>query len=107
MSADQQMMDQCLEQCFAVVHTASRCADSCLGGDQASQMVRCIRLCLDAQEMAGVCAGLIARNSQFTGQVCGVCAAICDACAAECEKYEVMRECATACRQCAEACRAA
>jgi len=107
MTTDQQVMDQCLEECFAVMRTASRCAESCLSGGQATEMAECIRLCLDAATITAGCAELIARNSQFSSQVCGVCADVCDACAQECEQYEgeIMRECAEACRRCAQACR--
>ncbi len=101
------MMDGCIEQCLAVVWSASRCVDDCLSGSQDDSMTECIRLCLDAATMTAACAELMSRNSQFAAQVCGVCVDVCDACAAECEKYEgdIMRQCAEACRRCAETCR--
>lgn len=107
MATDQQRIDQCLEECFAVVRTANRCADSCLGGGQATEMAECIRLCLEAATITTACAELMARGSRFSAQICGVCADVCDACAQECEQYEgdIMRRCAEACRQCAQTCR--
>lgn len=107
MATDQTKMDRCIDECFAVVRTASRCADSCLGGGQAGEMADCIRLCLDAATITGACAELMSRNSRSSGQACVACADICDACAQECEKYdgELMRQCAETCRRCAESCR--
>ncbi len=106
-ATDQQLMDRCVEECFAVVRTASECAQSCLTGGQADAMSQCIRLCLDAATVTAACAELMARRSQFSAQLCGVCADVCDACAQECERYEgdVMRRCAEACRRCSQTCR--
>ena len=107
MATDQQAMDRCIDECFAVAQVASRCADSCLGGGQADAMAQCIRRCLDAVAITTACAELMIRNSPFAGPVCRVCADVCDACAEECERYEgdVMRQCAEACHRCAETCR--
>ncbi len=107
MSQQQSLTDQCLQECTTVVQTAGRCADSCLSGGQADAMQQCIRLCLDAATITGACAELMARNSSFSGQICGICADVCDACAAECEQHEgdVMQQCAEACGACARTCR--
>ncbi len=107
MATGQQTMERCIEECFAVVRTASRCADACLGGGQADAMAECIRRCLDAATVTAACAELLSRTSQISGRVCGVCAEVCDACAEECERHEgeVMRKCAESCRRCAETCR--
>ncbi len=107
MASDRQLMDRCIEECFAVVRTASECAHSCLDGGQADAMAQCIHLCLDSAAISTACAEMMIRHSQVSGQACGVCADVCDACAAECERYEgdVMRRCAEACRRCAQTCR--
>ncbi|CAN5559710.1 four-helix bundle copper-binding protein [soil metagenome] len=107
MSQRQSLMDQCLQRCAAVVQAAGQCADSCLSGGQADTMQQCIRLCLDAATISGACAELMARDSSFSGQACGVCAEVCEACATECERHDGdnLQQCAEACRACAHTCR--
>ncbi len=102
--ADQQLMERCIKECLECVDVASHCANECLSGEQASSMKRCIRLCLDCADLPAACARMMARGSEFSEGVCGVCADVCDACADECEKMEgvLMRRCAEACRRCAE-----
>jgi hypothetical protein len=108
-NTNQEMMERCIDQCFDVVHQASHCVDWCIKSDQATTLAECTRLCLDSASLTGACAEMMARNSRFSAQVCGICADVCDACAAECEKHQdmgdIMRQCAEACRRCAETCR--
>jgi hypothetical protein len=74
MTANQQLIDRCIQQCETVVRVTNQCADACLSGGQADTMARCIHLCLDCSSLASACMALLARNSQFAGQVCGVLA---------------------------------
>lgn len=105
-SANQHLMDQCIEDCATCGHAAARCVDACLGGEQAGSMAQCIRLCLDCVTITAACADMCGRTSPFAGQIARVCVDVCNACAAECEKGEgeVMRQCAEACRRCAQTC---
>jgi hypothetical protein len=50
----------------------------------------------------------MSRGSQFTGDICALCAKVCQACGDECAKHDRMehcRQCAEACHRCAEKCR--
>ncbi|TNB75670.1 four-helix bundle copper-binding protein [Arthrobacter sp. BB-1] len=89
-------LGDCLARCTA-------CARDCAGqGDK--DLASCIQLCSDCAELCGVCIPLIARGSDFTDEMCRVCADACERCAQECERTG-MNECAEACRAAAEACR--
>jgi hypothetical protein len=105
--SDQSLMERCIKECLVCVDIASRCANECLVSEQVSSMERCIRLCLDCADLTAACARMMGRGSEFSTQVCGVCADVCEACAGECEKYDgdLMRRCAETCRRCAETCR--
>lgn len=107
MSTTQAVRERCIAACLDCTRLASVCAHRCIIGGQADRMSRCISLCVDCATVTGACATLMARDSEYAGQVCGVCADLCDACAAECEKHGngIMAQCATACRQCAQTCR--
>jgi uncharacterized C2H2 Zn-finger protein len=61
----------------------------------------------DCADTCVSCTNIMSRDSEYAGQVCGVCADLCDACAEECEKgrADIMRQCAEACRRAAKLCR--
>jgi hypothetical protein len=83
------------------------CAQHCIPAVD-EEMIRCIQRCLDCAPLCHTCLTLLARDSQYVGQLCRLCADACDACAAECERFDddLMRQCADACRRAAETCRA-
>ena len=60
----------------------------------------------DSATTCSACVSLMARESRFHPQMCGLCAEVCRACAAECERHdeEHCRACADACRRCADEC---
>ena len=68
-----------------------------------------VSLLLDCAQLCAVSADFMLRMSQFSGRVCGVCAAICVPCADSCERVApadtMMKRCADVCRRCAESCR--
>jgi hypothetical protein len=101
------IVERCIEDCLRCLRLCAECRDESLTEDPAG-MAESVRLCSDCLEICRSCVVLLAGNSQFANQVCGVCADICEACAAECAKYpdmETMRKCAEACRRCESSCR--
>ena len=101
------ILEWCIEDCLRCLRLCAECRDESLTMDPAG-MAESIRLCGDCPEVCQSCVALLAGNSEFANQICGVCANICEACAMECEKYpqmETMRKCAEACRRCAGSCR--
>lgn len=97
----------CIDACVNCSQECEHCANACLGERDVKTMAECIRLDKDCAEICWSAAGYMSRDSQFSQQVCTICAEICDACAAECRKHkaEHCQRCAEACESCAEECR--
>lgn len=70
-------------------------------------VARCIALDIDCAQICRTAASYMARGSEFSSEICKVCADVCDACADECSKHQMghCQECAQACRRCADECR--
>jgi hypothetical protein len=92
-------LDDCAQACTADV-------DADLSERNVTQMITCIRLCLDCADVCGATARVITRRPAYdtnaTRRLLKACAAICRACGDECERHAGMHE---HCRVCAEACR--
>ena len=103
----------------AAIDAISDCAQVCiadtdanLGEQDVTEMVRCIRLCLDCTDICTATAAVISRPAGYDAAVAGplleACVAICKSCGDECERHAHMqhcRVCAEACRRCEQACR--
>jgi Domain of Unknown Function (DUF326) len=103
----------------AAIDAISDCAQACiadtdadLGEQDLTEMVRCIRLCLDCTDVCTATAGVISRPADYDADVARpllqACVAICKSCGDECERHAHMqhcRVCAEACRRCEQACR--
>lgn len=96
------------------IETVADCHHICLetinhclsmGGDHVED--KHTKLLMDCAEICAITEHFMIRNSQFHGDVCGVCADICESCAKSCEKLggEEMERCAKACRDCAKVCK--
>jgi hypothetical protein len=104
----------------AAIDALSDCAQACtadidadLSEQNVSEMVRCIRLCLDCADVCTATAGVTSRRAGYhtdvTKPLLDACVAICKSCGEECERHAQMHEhcrvCAEACRRCEQACR--
>jgi hypothetical protein len=101
------------------IDAISDCAQACiadtdadLGEQDVTEMVRCIRLCLNCTDVCTATAGVVSRPTDYDPDVARpllqACAAICKSCGDECERHAHMehcRVCAEACRRCEQACR--
>jgi len=98
----------CIDACLACAVACDRCAAACLAEPDVAMMARCIALDMDCASICHLAAGYMARDSEFVGELCGLCAYVCAACGEECGKHEHAhcRACAEACRRCADECRA-
>lgn len=103
----QQQFQSCIDACNSCADACDFCAASCLQEPDVKAMARCIALDMDCAEICRLAAGSMARNSEFAGLVCQLCAQICDACGEECAKHQMghCQECAQACNRCADECR--
>ena len=101
------------------IDALSDCAQACaadtdadLGEPNLTEMVMCIRLCLDCVDICTATAAVMSRpaekDSTFTRPLLEACVAICKSCGDECERHAHMHEhcrvCAEACRRCEKAC---
>ena len=103
----------------AAIDAASDCAQACnadnaadLSEQYVTEMVRCIRLCLDCVDVCTATVGVISRQAEYdaslTRPLLQACVAICISCGKECARhaphYEHCRVCEQACRRCERAC---
>ena len=104
----------------AAIDALSDCAQACVADTDAdlseqnvTEMITCIRLCLDCTDVCTATLGVVSRqtasDAAVTGPLLEVCIAICTSCGDECERparpHPHCRVCAEACRRCEQACR--
>ena len=100
----------------AMIDCAQACiadTDADLGEQNVTEMIRCIRLCLDCTDICTATAGVISRPAAYDASVTRplleACVASCKSCGDECERHARMHEhcrvCAEVCRRCEQACR--
>ncbi len=104
----------------AAIDALSDCAQACIADVDAdlseqdlTEMVTCIRLCLDCADVCTATVGVVSRQADYQPSVMRplleACVAICKGCGDECERHaqhhEHCRVCAQACRSCEQACR--
>jgi hypothetical protein len=97
----------CIDACHACAIACNHCATACLKEPDVAKMARCITLDVDCAAVCQLAAAAMARGSECTHLICGLCADICRQCADECGRHAHghCRACAEACAQCADACR--
>ena len=99
-------LDECAQACVAD-------ADADLAEQNVTEMVRCIRLCLDCVDVCTAGIGVLSRQTDpdpaIIKPLLGTCVATCASCGDECERHaqhhEHCRICLEACRRCELACR--
>lgn len=99
--------EDCIEACNDCAVACHACAAECLREDDVKMMARCIALDVECAAICQLAMGSMARDGEFTAQICALCASVCDACGEECAKHDMdhCQQCAEACRRCAQACR--
>jgi hypothetical protein len=104
----------------AAIDAISDCTQACIADTDAdlseqnlTEMVRCIRLCVDCADVCAATGAVLSRPAGYDAEVARpllqACVAICNSCGDECERHARMHEhcrvCAEACRRCEQACR--
>jgi hypothetical protein len=104
----------------ATIDALNDCAQACtadadddLSEQNLTEMVKCIRLCLDCADVCTATVRVTSRQTNYDANVTKplleACVATCKSCGDECERhaqhYEHCRVCAEACRRCEQACR--
>jgi hypothetical protein len=102
------------------IDALSDCAQACtsdadddLSETNVSELIKCIRLCLDCADVCVATIGVTSRQTEYDANVTkpllAACVATCKSCGDECERHSQMHEhcrvCAEACRRCEQACR--
>lgn len=91
---------KCIDECNRCMQVCEECFDSCLKEADVKGRAKCLSLLRDCSQICAIVSQFMAGNSQFSKQLCGVCADIYDACAAECDMFKDAH-----CRKCADECR--
>jgi hypothetical protein len=104
----------------ATIDALGDCAQACVADADAdlreqnlTEMVKCIRLCLDCTDVCTATMGVVSRQTAYdpsvTRPLLEASIAVCKSCGDECEHhaphYEHCRACEEACRRCERACR--
>jgi hypothetical protein len=105
LAATIEALNDCAQACTADV-------DANLSERHVTEMVTCIRLCLDCADVCTATARVISRRPAYdfnaTRRLLKACAAFCKGCGDECGRHSGMHEhcriCAEACRRCEQAC---
>jgi len=106
LAATTDAVNDCAQACTA-------CADDDLSEPDVTDLVKCIRLCLDCAEVCTATVRVISRQTQYdanlTRSLLQACATACKSCGDECQRHAQMHEhcqvCAEACRRGEQACR--
>jgi hypothetical protein len=89
-----------------VPKACTACADADLSERRVTELITCIRLCLDCADVCTATARVVSRRPAYdtgaTRRLLKACVAMCRHCGDECERHAGMHE---HCRVCAEACR--
>ncbi|HEY3371826.1 MAG TPA: four-helix bundle copper-binding protein [Prolixibacteraceae bacterium] len=104
-----QKFKESIQACDFCAIACSHCATECLMEQDVKMLYRCIQLDLECAVVCRSASELMSLGSEYSVEMCRVCAEVCNSCAEECEKHAKMgmehcRECADACRECADAC---
>ena len=99
-------LNDCAQACTAD-------ADDDLSEKNVTEMVKCIRLCLDSADVCTATVRVTSRQTDYDANVSKplleACVATCKSCGDECERHAQHHEhchvCAEACRRCEQACR--
>jgi len=104
----------------ATIDALNNCAQACtadvdddLSEQNVTELVKCIRLCLDCADVCTATVRVISRQTGYdahvTKSLLEACAATCKSCGDECEHHAKMHKhcgiCAEACQRCEQACR--
>jgi hypothetical protein len=98
---------------IAAIDALTDCAQACiadadddLSEQNLTEMVKCIRLCLDCADVCTATAAVTSRQTEYDANVTRplpqACVAVCRSCGDDCERHARMHE---HCRICEQACR--
>lgn len=100
--------EETIYDCMKCFESCTSCIQHCLreGGNHADAIH--IQLLMSCAELCQLSATFMLQKSEFTSELCSLCAKVCLATAESCQEIDaddfMMQECSSACRKCAESC---
>ena len=101
-------MQECIDKCMECSTTCLELIPYCLNKGAEHAEAQHIMLLQNCAEICRTSATLMISNSQFSADLCNVCASVCNQCADSCKEFgddQMMNQCATVCRECADSCK--
>jgi hypothetical protein len=80
----------CIDACNACAEACEYCATCDLREKDVKKMASCAQLNRDCANICWTASQFMSRDSEYSKQLCNICADICDACEQECEKHKQM-----------------
>jgi hypothetical protein len=105
-SIDARLLVMAIDALTACAQACTADADDDLSEQNLTEMVKCIRLCLDCADVCTATAAVTSRQTEYDANVTRpllqACVAVCRSCGDECGRHARMHE---HCRICEQACR--
>lgn len=103
---ENQKYEACIRACNSCANACTHCAIECLNEEDVHLLTRCIQLDLECASICRSASELMSLDSEFSLQLCRMCATACVTCAEECGMHDMehCKQCAEACRKCADEC---
>ena len=100
-------MQACIDACNVCAQACEECYSACLSEPDVQARIHCVHVLRDCADICSIATQFMSRDSEFSQQICTLCATICDTCAAECAKFQDThcQKCADMCHNCADECR--
>ena len=97
----------CIDACSECATECNHCATSCVQEEHVHHLAKCIQLDLECAAICRSAVEMMSLGSNYSRELCDLCAGICEACAGECDKHSDLKHCKACddvCRNCANEC---
>jgi len=98
---------KCIDACVKCAQACDECTKLCLYEPDVQARKTCIATLVECARICSQSACFMSFDSQFSKDMCTLCAKVCDKCADECSMFkdDHCLKCSTECRTCADECR--
>ncbi len=102
-------MEEAIQSALDCYRVVQSCLQHCLALGGKYAQVEHVSLMMECAEITRLAAQFMIATSDFTHDLCGVCARVCEACFESCHDIDPddpqLNTCMVACRKCADYCR--
>jgi hypothetical protein len=97
---------KCIDECNKCAQACLECMKLCLNEPDVEARRACISMLLECADICKQAVCFMAMDSQYSKDICKLCAIICESCATECGMFKDDHcvKCAEICRLCANEC---